>query len=87
MNSSAFVPPPLILRAWFPLPIEDQWTYFYYIYIIQFYVMWLGMISVPCWHSFMVALMMYPIISMEQIYWKLEHSQVRVADIFKIFFY
>lgn len=61
MNITTF--PPVILRSWFPF--EDQWKYFYWVYFIQFYIMSIGMLIVPCWHSFIVAIMIYAILSLK----------------------
>ena len=66
--------PPLILRSWFP--VEDYWQHFYKLYFVQFYVMWVGMIIVPCWHSLMVALMLYAIVKLEQLNYKLKNPKV-----------
>lgn len=61
MNITTF--PPVILRSWFPF--EDQWKYFYWVYFIQYYIMSIGMLIVPCWHSFIVAIMIYAIVSLK----------------------
>ncbi|CAO1437670.1 unnamed protein product [Diamesa tonsa] len=61
MNITTF--PPVILRSWFPF--EDQWKHFYWVYFIQYYIMSIGMLIVPCWHSFIVAIMIYAIVSLK----------------------
>lgn len=76
--------PPLILQTYFP--VDNKWKYFYLIYFVQCFNMFVGILIVPCWHSFMVALMMYPIIVMEQITFKLEHTQVISFAISKMYF-
>ncbi|CRL07291.1 CLUMA_CG020270, isoform A [Clunio marinus] len=47
--------PPLILRNWFPF------NNFWLSYFIQYYIMNIGMLIVPCWHSFIVSIMIFVI--------------------------
>ncbi|GAB0100780.1 Odorant receptor [Sergentomyia squamirostris] len=65
--------PPVILRSWFPF--EDQWEHFYKVYFVQFYAMWVGMIIVPCWHAFIVALMIFPIIRFQILNHQLQNIE------------
>ena len=62
---------PHILRSWFP--VADQWKYYYFKYSVQFYIMWVGMIIVPCWHSFIVALMIFAVILLMILNHKIEN--------------
>uniref|UniRef100_A0A1B0DIE1 Uncharacterized protein n=1 Tax=Phlebotomus papatasi TaxID=29031 RepID=A0A1B0DIE1_PHLPP len=68
--------PPVILRSWFPF--DDQWEHFYTVYFVQFYNMWVGMIIVPCWHSFMVALMVFAILRLQILNHQFQHVEVYV---------
>lgn len=58
-------PPPSILRSWFPF--DHSWI----IYGIQFYVMNIGMLIVPCWHSFIVSFMVFGIMRLKILNHKL----------------
>lgn len=49
--------PPTILRSW--VPTKNVWKHFYLIYTWQLFIMWLGQIIVPCWHAFIVSLLIY----------------------------
>lgn len=69
VNVTSF--PPVILRSWFPF--EDQWEHFNYVYWTQFYIMWLGMIIVPCQHVFIVGIMIYLITALKILLHKLEN--------------
>lgn len=66
-------PPPTILRSWFP--VQNIWDNFYTIYAIQFYIMWLGIIFVPCWHLFIVTLMIYCISYLKILNYRLENFE------------
>lgn len=55
--------PPSILRSWFPF--EDYWNHFWVIYAIQYYVMNVGMLIVPCWHVFIVSIMVFVILKLK----------------------
>uniref|UniRef100_A0A7G3AS51 Odorant receptor n=1 Tax=Lutzomyia longipalpis TaxID=7200 RepID=A0A7G3AS51_LUTLO len=72
-NTSQTSFPPVILRSWFPF--EDQWEHFYKVYFIQFYSMWVGMIIVPCWHAFIVALMIFAILRLQILNHQLQHIE------------
>ena len=52
-------PPALILRSWFPF--DDYWRYFWVMYLVQYYIMNIGMLIVPCWHAFIVSIMVFVI--------------------------
>lgn len=54
---------PMILRSW--LPIKPTWNNFSIFYAVHFYVMWVGMLIVPCWHAFIAALMIYVILELK----------------------
>lgn len=54
---------PMILRSW--LPISQSWNNFSIFYAVHFYVMWVGMLIVPCWHAFIAALMIYVILELK----------------------
>jgi odorant receptor len=49
--------PPTILRSWFPF--SDYRQHFWVIYAVQYYIMNVGMLIVPCWHLFIVSLMLF----------------------------
>lgn len=51
--------PPPILPSWYP------GSSFWLIYAIQYYVMNVGMLIVPCWHAFIVSLMVFVIIKLK----------------------
>lgn len=51
--------PPPILPSWSPC------SNFWVIYATQYFVMNLGMLIVPCWHSFIVSLMVFVIIKLK----------------------
>lgn len=70
MNVSSF--PPVILRSWYPF--DDQWKHFWIIYPIQYSIMNIGMIIVPCWHSFIVSIMVFVIIKLKLL--NLELSEI-----------
>lgn len=55
----------MILRSW--LPIAPTWDNFPIFYALHFYVMWVGMLIVPCWHAFIAALMIYVILELKLI--------------------
>lgn len=52
----------MILRSW--LPIASTWNNFSIYYGVHFYVMWVGMLFVPCWHAFIAAIMIYIILEL-----------------------
>jgi odorant receptor len=70
--------PPSILRSWFPF--EDYRKHFWVIYAVQYYIMNIGMLIVPCWHVFIVSLMVFVIIELKVLNQKLcnvaEESQL-----------
>lgn len=55
--------PPSILRSWFPF--DDYWNRFWVIYAIQYYIMNVGMLIVPCWHAFIVSIMVFVIVKLK----------------------
>lgn len=55
----------MILRSW--LPISQSWNNFLIYYTVHFYVMWVGMLIVPCWHAFIAALMIYVMMELKII--------------------
>ncbi|XP_062536956.1 odorant receptor 56a-like [Armigeres subalbatus] len=56
-NSTNSFDSPTILRSWYPT--DNVLDSFAIIYCIQLYIMYVGQLIVPCWHVFMVSLMMY----------------------------
>lgn len=60
---------PLILPCWFPF--DDYWKRFWIIFGIEYYIMCLGMLIVPCWHSFIVSIMGYVIIHLKILNYQL----------------
>lgn len=76
MNITTF--PPVILRSWFPF--ENQWKYFYWVYFIQYYIMSIGMLIVPCWHSFIVAIMIYAIVLLKCLNHNLQNIMENVVN-------
>lgn len=54
---------PTILRSW--LPVSPSCDNFYIFYFVHLYVMWVGMLIVPCWHAFIAALMIYIILELK----------------------
>lgn len=60
--SDASESPHLILLSWFPF---DSQNHFWWSYAIQFYVMNIEMVIVPCWHSFIVSIMVYVIMRLK----------------------
>lgn len=64
-------PPPTILRSW--IGTDRVWDYFYWVYVWQLYIMWLGQIIVPCWHTFQVGLMVYCICTLKIMNYQLEN--------------
>lgn len=65
---------PLIFRSWFPFSISGP--EYYAAYFIQLYIMALCCLIIPGWNSLMVTMMVYVIIELEQINWKLCEPQV-----------
>lgn len=55
--------PPTILRSWFPF--ADYWKHFWVIYAVQYYIMNVGMLIVPCWHVFIVSIMVFMIVKLK----------------------
>jgi gustatory receptor len=72
---------PHILRSWFPV---DKWTYFYVLYAVQFYIMWVGMVIVPCWHAFIVALMIFAVVLLMILKHRVANLEKYVSDERKI---
>lgn len=70
--------PPSILRSWFPF--NDYCAHFWIIYAVQYYVMNVGMLIVPCWHAFIVSMMVFVITKLKILNQKLteieEESQL-----------
>lgn len=66
--------PPTILRSWFPF--DDNWNNFSIVYLTQFTAMWIGMIIVPCYHSFIVGFLIYGIVILKILNYKLENINV-----------
>lgn len=62
---------PMILRSW--LPISQTWDNFSIFYALHFYVMWVGMLIVPCWHAFIAALMVYVILELKLLQNRLQN--------------
>ncbi|XP_053681693.1 odorant receptor 56a [Sabethes cyaneus] len=60
-----------ILRSWYPA--ENAMEHFAAIYCIQLYIMYVGQLIVPCWHVFMVSLMVYVRMALMVLNYKLEH--------------
>jgi gustatory receptor len=54
---------PLIVRSWFPF--EENQSNFWLSYFIQYFAMNIGMLIVPCWHSFIVSIMVYVIMKLK----------------------
>uniref|UniRef100_A0A336MV92 Odorant receptor n=1 Tax=Culicoides sonorensis TaxID=179676 RepID=A0A336MV92_CULSO len=70
--------PPTILRSWFPT--NDIWGHFYHIYAVQFYIMWLGIIIVSSWHTFVLSLMVYCIAMLQILNYRFEHFDDYVME-------
>lgn len=75
-QNSTDIEAPLILPCWFPF--EDYWKKFWIIFGIEYYIMNVGMLIVPCWHSFIVCMMGYVIINLKILNYKL--SSMREVD-------
>jgi gustatory receptor len=60
--------PPTILRSWFPF---DYIRNFWVIYGVQYYIMDVGMLIVPCWHAFIVSMMVFVIVELKILNQKL----------------
>lgn len=72
-NSTQPIEPPRILRSWYPTDnITDS---FVPIYLIQLYIMYVGQLIVPCWHVFMVSLMVYTRMALMILNYKLAHLE------------
>lgn len=65
--------PPTILRSWFPF--EDYSRHFWLIYAIQYYIMNVGMLIVPCWHAFIVSMMVFVITKLQILNHKLAETK------------
>lgn len=52
----------LILSSWFPF---DSQNHFWLCYAIQYFIMNIGMVIVPCWHSFIVSIMVFVIMRLK----------------------
>ncbi|KAL7020154.1 hypothetical protein ACKWTF_011387 [Chironomus riparius] len=78
-QNSTDIEAPLILPCWFPF--DDYWKKFWIIFGIEYYIMNIGMLIVPCWHSFIVSMMGYVIINLKILNYKL--SNMREIDIIK----
>jgi hypothetical protein len=75
------VQPPLILPSWFPF--DDLWRHYWITFICEYYIMNIGMLIVPCWHSFVVSIMLYVIINLKI----LNHELSGVREVFVPQFY
>ena len=60
---------PMILPSWFPW--NDYPTGFWLIYLVQYFAMNIGMLIVPCWHSFIVSIMVFVIMKLRILNHKL----------------
>lgn len=60
---------PLIFRSWFPFDING--LKYYVAYFFQLYIMGLCCLIIPGWNSLMVTMMVYAIVELEQLNWKL----------------
>ena len=79
-QNSTDIEAPLILPCWFPF--NNYWNKFWIIFGIEYYIMNVGMLIVPCWHSFIVSMMGYVIINLKILNYKL--SSMREFDNKKI---
>ncbi|XP_055614981.1 odorant receptor 56a [Toxorhynchites rutilus septentrionalis] len=70
--------PATILRSWYPA--ENMEKHFLVLYCIQLYIMYVGQLIVPCWHVFMVSLMVYVRTSLMILNHKLAHMDEYVAS-------
>lgn len=70
--------PPTILRSWFPT--DDIWGNFYKIYAVQFYIMWVGIIIVSSWHTFILSLLGYCIAMLQVLNYRFEHIDDYVME-------
>lgn len=70
--------PDMILRSWYPAENMDK--HFAVLYCIQLYIMYVGQLIVPCWHVFMVSLMVYVRTSLMVLNYKLAHIDEYVAS-------
>lgn len=59
----------LILKSWFPF--DGQRDHFWFCYSVQYFVMNIGMLIVPCWHSFIVSIMIFVIMKLKVLNHKL----------------
>jgi odorant receptor len=62
---------PLIVPSYFPF--DDLWKHFWTCFCIQYYIMNIGMLIVPCWHAFIVAVMFYVILNLKILNYELCH--------------
>lgn len=72
-NHTTIKHPPLILRSYFPM-LEKRYN-FWILFIIQYYIMNIGMLIVPCWHAFIVALHVYVIMNLKVLNRELSNVQ------------
>ncbi|XP_070501006.1 odorant receptor 56a-like [Chironomus tepperi] len=73
--NSTDIEAPLILPCWFPF--DDYWNKFWIIFGIEYYIMNVGMLIVPCWHSFIVSMMGYVIINLKILNFKLSEMNLK----------
>ncbi|XP_029717479.2 odorant receptor 56a-like [Aedes albopictus] len=73
-NSTKPFDPPTILRSWYPT--DNIMESFTTIYLIQLYIMYVGQLIVPCWHVFMVSLMLYARTSLMILNYKLANLEM-----------
>lgn len=66
-------PPNLILLSWFPFA---SCNHFWLSYAIQYYIMNIGMLIVPCWHSFIVSIMVFVIMKLQI----LNHELTKIGE-------
>ncbi|XP_065077055.1 odorant receptor 56a [Ochlerotatus camptorhynchus] len=77
-NSTEPFEPPTILRSWYPT--DNIMDSFVPIYLIQLYIMYVGQLIVPCWHVFMVSLMVYVRTALMILNYKLAHLDQYVVS-------
>lgn len=66
--------PPPILPSWSPC------SCFWLIYAVQYYAMNVGMLIVPCWHLFIVSLMVFVIIKLQILNHKVSEIGAKTND-------
>ncbi|XP_055587459.1 odorant receptor 56a [Uranotaenia lowii] len=72
-NSTQLDSSVLILRSWYPA--ENLMDHYVTIYTIQLYIIYVGQLIVPCWHVFMVSLMVYVRTALMILNYKLSHLE------------